>query len=67
MTSTELIELLQKLEKGASGESCETTIYKEDGAGELVCLMKESDAIKFLSSGDGCAGSELSLVIKEKA
>ncbi len=63
MTTTELIELLQKLEKGASGESREITIYKEVEAGELVNLMKESDTIEFLSSGDGCSGAELSLLI----
>ena len=65
MTTTELIKLLQKLEKGGSGESREITIYKEDEAGELVSLMKETDTIEFLSSGDGCAGAELSLIIKQ--
>ncbi len=65
MTTTELIKLLQKLEKAASGASREITIYKEDETGELVSLMKESDTIEFLSSGDGCAGAELSLFIKE--
>lgn len=65
MTTTDLIKLLQKLEKGASGASREITIYKEDETGELVSLMKESDTIEFLSSGDGCAGAELSLIIKE--
>lgn len=65
MNTTELIKLLQKLEKGASGRSRKISIYKKDETGELVSLMKESDTIEFLSSGDGCAGAELSLIIKQ--
>jgi len=65
MTTTELIKLLQKLEKGASGKSREISVYKRDEMGELVRLMKETDTFEFLSSGDGCAGAELSLIIKQ--
>lgn len=65
MTTTELINLLQKVEKGVSDRSREITIYKEDETGELTSLMKEKDLIEILSTGDGCAGAEISLIIKQ--
>jgi hypothetical protein len=65
MTTTELIELLQKTEKGASGRSREIRIYTEDENGDLISLMQESDSIDILSTGDGCAGAEISLIIKQ--
>lgn len=60
MTTTELIEILQAVEKGASGRPREIRIYNSDN--ELV--LSEEQMLKFLSSGDGCAGAELSLQIK---
>lgn len=64
MTTTELIKLLQNVEKGASGRSREISIYTENINGEEICIMKESDTIEINSTGDGCAGAELSLIIK---
>ncbi|MBD8348594.1 hypothetical protein [Dysgonomonas sp. HGC4] len=64
MTTTELIKLLQKLEKGASGRSREISIYTKDESGEEVCIMRESHTLVFGSSGDGCAGAELQLIIE---
>ena len=65
MTTTDLIDLLQKSETGTSGRSREVRIYKRDENGELVNVLKESDIIEILSLGDGCAGAELSLVISK--
>lgn len=65
MTTTELIELLQKYEKGATGRSREIRIYTKDMNNDLTSVVNESDSIDFLSSGDGCAGAELSLIIKQ--
>lgn len=56
MTTTELIDLLKKLEHGASGRSREISIIIQD-------RFISSPPIRFRSSGDGCAGAELCLEI----
>lgn len=66
MTTTELIKLLQKAEKGASGRSRNISISRIDDNGELVDVVKKSDILSIASTGDGCAGSELNLVINYK-
>lgn len=63
MTTTELIEILKTVEKGASGRSREITIYKRDKKGRLKRILSENEKIEILSTGDGCAGAELSLII----
>jgi hypothetical protein len=60
MTTTELIILLNKLEYGASGRAREITFYNKKGK-KLGCN------VKLISTGDGCAGAEIDLMIyKEK-
>jgi hypothetical protein len=64
MTTTELIQLLQRVEKGASGRSREITIYTQNKKGKLKkTVLKETDKLEIISTGDGIAGAELSLVI----
>ena len=64
MTTTELIELLQKVEKGASGRSRNITIYTKNKKGVLKkAVLKEDDILKIVSTGDGAAGAQLALVI----
>jgi hypothetical protein len=63
MTTTELIKLLQSVEKGASGRSREITIYKRGRKGELELIISWNERLEILSTGDGCAGAELSLII----
>lgn len=64
MTTTELINLLQKVEKGSSGRSREIRIYTKDKKGALKkVVIKETDKLEIVSTGDGIAGAELSLVI----
>ena len=58
MTTTELIKLLQAHEFGASGRSREITIYRDTKK-----VLSEVEDLKFSSSGDGCAGSELELQV----
>lgn len=67
MTTTELIKLLQQVEKGASGRSREIRIYTQTKKGSLnKAIMSEKDCLEVLSTGDGVAGSELSLVINAR-
>lgn len=66
MTTTELIKLLQSVERGASGTSREITIYKRDRKGELELIISRNEKLKILSTGDGCAGAELSLIINNE-
>jgi len=63
MTTTELIKLLQRVEKGASGRSREIRIYTENKEGEIFEVLNEEGTVRILSTGDGCAGAELSLVL----
>ena len=60
MTTTELIEILQKVEKGASGRSREISLYIED---ENEVDFIPSPDIKLNSTGDGCLGAELTLMV----
>ena len=64
MTTTELIKLLQQLEKGASGRSREISFYYENKKGKRKFIP--SPEIEFDGSGDEVAGAELTLLIKEK-
>ena len=65
MTTTELIKLLQNVEKGGSGRSREIRIYTQTKRGLLKkAIFTESDKLEIASTGDGVAGAELSLVIK---
>ena len=66
MTITKLIELLKKVEYGASGRSREITIYTQKLTGELdKAILTELDNLEISSTGDGIAGAEISLVIKK--
>jgi hypothetical protein len=66
MTITKLIELLKKVEHGASGRSREITIYTVKDTGELdKAILSELDSLEISSTGDGVAGAEISLVIKK--
>lgn len=65
MTTTALIELLKKVEKGASGRSREITIYTQTNSGKSKkAVLRERDVLEISGTGDGCLGAELSLVIK---
>lgn len=67
MTTTELIKLLQQVEKGASGRSREISIYTQNKKGVLKkAILKETDRLEIISTGDGWLGAELSFVIKGK-
>ena len=61
MTTTELIKLLQSIEKGASGRSREISFVINDEE------IFEPD-IKIVGTGDGIAGAEvtLRLLVKEE-
>ena len=64
MTTTELIQLLQRVEKGASGRSRKITIYTQTKKGKLKkTVLNETDKLEIISTGDGVVGAELSLVI----
>lgn len=60
MTTTDLITILKHVEKGASGRSREISIYNKKGKR----ILSDKQMLDILSCGDGCAGAELSLVIK---
>ena len=65
MKTTELIELLQSVEFGASGRSREITIrsiYKNGNTGRKK-ILSESDILEIRMTGDGCCGAELMLGI----
>lgn len=66
MTTTELIVLLKNHEHGFTGRPREISLQKMKKNGLLVDVMKEEEVLIFSSSGDGCAGAELSLVISNK-
>jgi len=59
MNTTELIELLQKVEKGVSGRSREISISicREGKDPDFI----SDPEIKIISTGDGVAGAELNL------
>lgn len=58
MTTTELIRLLQSVEFAASGRPRKITFWKK---GKI--LIDEKENLIISSTGDGCAGAELSLDI----
>ena len=59
MTTTELVKLLQSIEKGASGRSREISFVINDE--EIF-----EPYIKIIGTGDGIAGAEVTLRILEK-
>lgn len=60
MTTTELIEVLQRLEKGASGRSREISFYVGGGCeAEFIA----APVIEVDSTGDGVSGAEITLRI----
>ena len=59
MTTTELIKLLQSIEKGASGRCREISFVINDEE------IFEPD-IKIVGTGDGIAGAEVTLRLLEK-
>lgn len=62
MTTTELIALLQKYEKGTSGRSREISFNIKNTRKSYIYEPN----IEFGSSGDGICGAELSLIIVAK-
>jgi len=62
MTTTDLIDVLQRLEKGASGRSREISFYIGAGCeAEFISIPN----IEVDSTGDGIAGAELTLRVVE--
>lgn len=61
MTTTELIDLLQKIEKGASGRSREISVSVKKENGEVKFIG--SPIITLVSTGDGVAGAQVHLMI----
>jgi hypothetical protein len=61
MTTTDLITLLQSIEKGISGRSREITIYGKSGREMLGC----DEHLVLESSGDGCGGAEVSFGVRK--
>lgn len=62
MTTTELIELLQKVEKGASGRSREISLSVKGKKGKVKFIGLPT--IKLESTGDGIAGAQIHLLIE---
>jgi hypothetical protein len=67
MTTSELIQLLQRVEKGASGRSRNISIYTKNKNGSLKkAVLKEENFLEIVSTGDGVAGAQLALVINAR-
>ena len=64
MTTTELIMLLKLVEKGASGRSREISFVIERDGEENISIFEPE--IKLNGTGDGVAGAQLELLIKDK-
>jgi hypothetical protein len=64
MTTTELIKILQRVERGASGRSrvISLSIYKDRESEDSDMYLPEPEFI-INSTGDGVCGAELDLVI----
>ena len=62
MTTTELIDLLQKVEKGASGRSREISLSVKKKNGEVKFIGEP--IITLVSTGDGVAGAQIHLMIE---
>lgn len=58
MTTTELIDVLQRLEKGVSGRSREISFYIGEGC---EAQFIPSPKIEVNGTGDGVAGAEITL------
>jgi hypothetical protein len=71
MTTTELIALLQQIEKGASGRSREISIAVKAKNGVVLkdneSLFLGNAKIKINGTGDGVAGAEVNLIIETDA
>ena len=71
MTTTELIALLQQIEKGASGRSREISIAIKAKNGVVLkdneSLFLGNAKIKINGTGDGVAGAEVNLIIETDA
>ncbi len=71
MTTTELIALLQQIEKGASGRSREISIAVKAKNGIVLkdneSLFLGNAKIKINGTGDGVAGAEVNLIIEHDA
>jgi len=61
MNTTELIEILKRLEKGASGRSREISFSIK---GEYEHFMGDP-IIEVSSTGDGCAGAEICFLVTD--
>lgn len=59
MTTTELIELLKSIEKGASGRSREVSFEIKKTRKSYI----HKPNIEVSSTGDGCCGAEVCLTI----
>lgn len=65
MTTTELIELLSRLEYGGvTKEPREITIDVTDENGEYYPVLDGRSKLVVVGAGDGCAGASLSLSIE---
>jgi hypothetical protein len=62
MTTTELINLLKKVEFGGSGRSREITIWT--GEDYTTAVLSENQELVISSTGDGICGAELDLHIR---
>jgi len=60
MTTTELIEVLQRLEKGSSGRSREISFSVGK---DIKAKFIPSPNIKVDSTGDGIAGAQITLLL----
>jgi len=60
MTTTQLIAILQEIEKGASGRSREIKIWRCID-GEFEKVLDENEFLIVNGTGDGIAGAEVSL------
>lgn len=71
MTTTELIALLQQIEKGATGRSREISISVKSKNGVVLkdneSLFLGNAKIKINGTGDGVAGAEVNLIIETDA
>lgn len=63
MKTTELIEILKRIEKGASGRSREISFSIQNKNGTRYIYEPE---IRLESTGDGIAGAEVSFLIIPK-
>ena len=65
MTTTDLITLLQSLEKGASGRSREISISVKPNKNDSSFFADAK--ITVISTGDGVAGAQIHLLVENDA